>query len=41
LGHEYKIIQAGALDNMTYEEIINIPLRKEDYILVSKITDDR
>ena len=41
LGHEYEIIQAGALDDMTYDEIMNIPLRKEDYILVSRMRDGR
>ncbi|MBD3205209.1 AroM family protein [Candidatus Bathyarchaeota archaeon] len=41
LGEEYEIIQAGALDDMTYEDVQKIPLREEDYILVSRMRDGR
>lgn len=41
LGEEYTIIQAGALDDMTYEDVQDIPLREEDYILVSRMRDGR
>lgn len=41
LGDGIEIIQAGALDDLTYEEITSIPLRKEHYILVSRMRDGR
>jgi len=41
LGEEYEIIQAGALDDLTYEEIQRIELNPEDYILVSRMRDGR
>ncbi len=41
LGEEFEIIQAGALDDLTYEEIQEIDLDPEHYILVSRMRDGR
>ena len=41
LGEDFEIIQAGALDDLTYEEIQEIELNPEHYILVSRMRDGR
>jgi len=39
LGKNVEIIEAGALDGKTMEDVKKIPLRMEDYILVSRMRD--
>ena len=39
LGEGYEIVEAGALDDVTLDEVKQIPLIKEDYILVSRMRD--
>jgi protein AroM len=39
LGKNVEIVEAGALDGKTMEDIKKIPLRVEDYILVSRMRD--
>jgi protein AroM len=41
LGNEYEIIEAGALDNLSYEDVMKIDLNPEHYILVSRMRDGR
>ena len=41
LGEDFKIVEAGALDELTYEDIMEIDLNPEDYILVSRMRDGR
>jgi protein AroM len=41
LGNEIEIVQAGALDDLNYSDIMKIPLLKEDYILVSRMRDGK
>lgn len=41
LGKDVEIIQAGALDGLTYEEILEFEPKEGDYILVSKLKDGR
>ena len=41
LGEDYKIVEAGALDDHTYEDIQKIDLNPEHYILVSRMRDGR
>ena len=41
LGDQVELIQAGALDDVTIEEVQKLPLVKEDYILVSRMRDGR
>ena len=40
LGEDVEIIEAGALDEVSLEDIRKIDLRLEDYILVSRMRDD-
>jgi protein AroM len=37
---DHEIIEAGALDHMTQEEIEGIVLRPDDYLLVSRLRDE-
>jgi len=39
LGEGYEVVEAGALDDVTLDEVKQIPLIKEDYILVSRMRD--
>ena len=39
LGPGHEILEAGALDGMTREEIKNIEFRPDDYLLVSRLRD--
>ena len=39
LGKDIEIVEAGALDGKTMEDVKKIPLRVEDYILVSRMRD--
>ncbi len=39
LGKNVEIVEAGALDGKTMEDVKKIPLRTEDYILVSRMRD--
>jgi protein AroM len=39
LGEGYEVFEAGALDDVTLDEVKQIPLIKEDYILVSRMRD--
>lgn len=41
LGENVEVIQAGALDGLTYEEILKFEPEKDDYVLVSKLRDGR
>jgi protein AroM len=41
LGEDFEIVQAGALDDLSYEEIQEIELNSEHYILVSRMRDGR
>ena len=41
LGEDFKIVEAGALDELTYDDIMKIDLNPEDYILVSRMRDGR
>ena len=41
LGDEYTIVEAGALDDLTYEDVQKIDLTPEHYILVSRMRDGR
>lgn len=41
LGKDVGIIQAGALDGLTYEEILEFEPKEGDYVLVSKLKDGR
>lgn len=41
LGANVEIIQAGALDGLTYEEILEFKPEEGDYVLVSKLRDGR
>ncbi len=41
LGEDFEIIQAGALDDLTYEDIQEVELNPEHYILVSRMRDGR
>ena len=41
LGDQVELVQAGALDDVTHEEVQKLPLVKEDYILVSRMRDGR
>ena len=39
LGEDVEILEAGALDDKTMQDVENIPLVPEDYILVSRMRD--
>jgi len=39
LGKDVEIVEAGALDGKTMEDVKKIPLKVEDYILVSRMRD--
>ena len=39
LGEGYEIIEAGALDDLTLEDINKVELKHDDYILVSRMRD--
>ena len=39
LGDGFEVVEAGALDNVSLEEVKQISLLKEDYILVSRMRD--
>ena len=41
LGKDFKIVEAGALDDLTYEDIQKIDLNPDHYILVSRMRDGR
>lgn len=41
LGENVEIVQAGALDGLTYEEILEFKPKEDDYVLVSKLKDGR
>ncbi len=41
LGDDYTIVEAGALDDLTYEDVQKIDLNPEHYILVSRMRDGR
>jgi protein AroM len=41
LGDDVEIIQAGALDGLSYEEILKFEPEGDDYVLVSKLRDGR
>ena len=41
LGKGVEIVQAGALDGLTYEEILDFKPDKDDYVLVSRLRDGR
>ncbi|MCQ1529013.1 AroM family protein [Lutispora saccharofermentans] len=41
LGEDVEVIQAGALDGLTYEEILQFEPEENDYVLVSKLRDGR
>lgn len=41
LGDNVEVIQVGALDGLTYEEILNFEPEADDYVLVSKLRDGR
>ncbi len=41
LGENVEVLQAGALDGLTYEEILKFKPEKGDYVLVSKLRDGR
>ncbi len=41
LGEDFQIVEAGALDDLTYEDVLKIDLNPEDYILVSRMRDGR
>lgn len=41
LGQDVEVIEAGALDGLTYEEILKFTPEKDDYVLVSKLRDGR
>jgi protein AroM len=40
-GDNVEVIQAGALDGLTYEEILKFKPEDDDYVLVSKLRDGR
>jgi protein AroM len=39
LGNDVEVLEAGALDDMTLDDVKRIPLNPEDYILVSRMRD--
>jgi protein AroM len=39
LGEGYEIIEAGALDDLTLEDINKVEFKHDDYILVSRMRD--
>lgn len=39
LGDEYEVMEAGALDGLTLEEVKNVDIQPDDYILVSRMRD--
>lgn len=41
LGDNVEVIQAGALDGLSYEEILEFKPEADDYVLVSKLQDGR
>lgn len=41
LGEEFKIVEAGALDELTIDEVNNIELNPEHYILVSRMRNGK
>lgn len=41
LGENFEIVEAGALDDLTMEDVEKIDLNPEDYILVSRMRDGR
>jgi protein AroM len=41
LGEEFKIVEAGALDDLTIDDVNKIDLNPEDYILVSRMRDGK
>lgn len=41
LGDRVEVIQAGALDGLSYEEILTFQPEEGDYVLVSKLNDGR
>jgi protein AroM len=41
MGDDYEIVEAGALDDLTIEDVNKIDLRPEDYILVSRMRDGK
>lgn len=41
LGENVEVIEVGALDGLTYEEILKFIPEKDDYVLVSKLRDGR
>lgn len=40
-GEDVEIIEAGALDELSYEEILSLGSNEDDYILVSRLKDGR
>lgn len=40
-GDRIEVIEAGALDGLTYEEILAFEPKEDDYVLVSKLKDGR
>lgn len=41
LGQEFEILEAGALDGYTYEEVERLPIREGEEILVTRMRDGR
>lgn len=41
LGEGYAVLEAGALDDLTLEDIENIKIAPDDYVLVSRMRDGR
>ena len=41
MGEEYEIVEAGALDDLTIDDVNKIELNPEDYILVSRMRDGK
>jgi protein AroM len=39
LGHDYEVLEAGALDDQTLEEVSRMEIEADDYILVSRMRD--
>lgn len=39
IGDDIEVLQAGALDGLTFEEVEKLPIEKDDYVLVSKLRD--
>lgn len=41
LGENVEVIETGALDGLTYEEILEFSPKEDDYVLVSRLSDGR